>query len=129
MPYMNNKGTDQPAHPRTLISAFVVRCLYRILTTLAAAIISRLWLASVAAQAVFSLTWPLTFKAGFSLDMAHMRKPHAVCSCPDDFPLLLLLQQLDPAQRSEIILTGRKTEIRSNQKKMHLNWSTTKTTK
>ena len=25
--YMNNKGTDQPAHPRSLISAFVVRCL------------------------------------------------------------------------------------------------------
>ena len=25
--YVNNKGTDQPAHPRSLISAFVVRCL------------------------------------------------------------------------------------------------------
>ena len=24
---MNNKGADQPAHPRNLISAFVVRCL------------------------------------------------------------------------------------------------------
>ena len=27
MPYANNKGTDQPAHPHSLISAFVVRCL------------------------------------------------------------------------------------------------------
>ena len=27
MPYANNKGADQPAHPRSLISAFVVRCL------------------------------------------------------------------------------------------------------
>ena len=27
MPYANNKGTDQPAHPRSLISTFVVRCL------------------------------------------------------------------------------------------------------
>ena len=26
-PYENNKGADQPAHPRSLISAFVVRCL------------------------------------------------------------------------------------------------------
>ena len=26
MPYANNKGADQPAHPRSLISAFVVRC-------------------------------------------------------------------------------------------------------
>ena len=24
---VNNKGADQPAHPRSLISAFVVRCL------------------------------------------------------------------------------------------------------
>ena len=27
MPYANNKGADQPAHPHILISAFVVRCL------------------------------------------------------------------------------------------------------
>ena len=27
MPYANNKGADQPAHLRSLISAFVVRCL------------------------------------------------------------------------------------------------------
>ena len=25
--YANNKGADQPAHPRSLISAFIVRCL------------------------------------------------------------------------------------------------------
>ena len=27
IPYANNKGADQPAHPRILISTFVVRCL------------------------------------------------------------------------------------------------------
>ena len=27
MPYVNNKGADQPAHTRSLISTFVVRCL------------------------------------------------------------------------------------------------------
>ena len=27
MSYANNKGADQPAHPRSLISSFVVRCL------------------------------------------------------------------------------------------------------
>ena len=27
MSYANNKGADQPAHPRSLISAFIVRCL------------------------------------------------------------------------------------------------------
>ena len=30
MSYANNKGADQPAHPRSLISAFVVRHLDRI---------------------------------------------------------------------------------------------------
>ena len=27
MPYTNNKGADQPVHPHSLISAFVVCCL------------------------------------------------------------------------------------------------------
>ena len=27
MPYATNKDADQPAHPRSLISTFVVRCL------------------------------------------------------------------------------------------------------
>ena len=27
MPYATNKGADQPVHPRSLISTFVVRCL------------------------------------------------------------------------------------------------------
>ena len=34
-PYANNKGADQPAHPRSLISAFVVRCLGSIIPILA----------------------------------------------------------------------------------------------
>ena len=32
MPYPNNKGADQPAHPRSLISTFVVRCLDSIIS-------------------------------------------------------------------------------------------------
>ena len=27
LPYANNKGADQPAHPHSLICAFVIRCL------------------------------------------------------------------------------------------------------
>ena len=34
MPYANNKGADQPAHPRSLISAFVVRCQDRMVYSL-----------------------------------------------------------------------------------------------
>ena len=35
MPYVNNQGADQPAHPRSLISAFIVRCLDSIIPILA----------------------------------------------------------------------------------------------
>ena len=40
MPFAN-KGADQPAHPRSLISTFVVHCLDSILPLLAIAEISR----------------------------------------------------------------------------------------
>ena len=47
MPYANNKGADQPAHPRSLISAFVVRCLDSITSLVSILAISSLYLASV----------------------------------------------------------------------------------
>ena len=42
MSYTNNKGADQPAHSRSLISAFVVRCLDSIISLDSVAEISRL---------------------------------------------------------------------------------------
>ena len=42
MSYANNKGADQTAHPRSLISAFVVRCLDSIISLNSIAEISRL---------------------------------------------------------------------------------------
>ena len=42
MSYANNKGTDQPAHSRSLISAFVVHCLASTIPILAKSKISRL---------------------------------------------------------------------------------------
>ena len=42
MSYANNKGADQPAHPRSLISAFVVRCLDSIISLDSIVEISRL---------------------------------------------------------------------------------------
>ena len=41
MPYANNKGADQPAHPRSLISTFVVRCLNSLVCILAIPKVSR----------------------------------------------------------------------------------------
>ena len=42
MPYANNEGADQPTHPRSLISAFVVRCLDSITPLVVTFEISRL---------------------------------------------------------------------------------------
>ena len=42
MSYANNKGTDQTAHLRSLISAFAFRCLYSIISLDSVAEISRL---------------------------------------------------------------------------------------
>ena len=42
MPYANNKDADQPAHLRSLVSTFVVRCLYSIIPILAKSKISSL---------------------------------------------------------------------------------------
>ena len=58
--YANNKGADQPAHSRSLISAFVVRCLDSIISLDSIAEISRLYLASVAAQVGLCLAWSET---------------------------------------------------------------------
>ena len=63
--YANNKGTDQPAHPCSLISTFVVRCLESIIPLVYISEISRLQLASVAAQAGLCLIWSQTPKTGF----------------------------------------------------------------
>ena len=56
VPYANNKGADQPAHPRSLISAFVDRCLDSIIPLVSIFGISSLYLASVAVQAGLCLT-------------------------------------------------------------------------
>ena len=41
LPYANNKDTDEPAHSRSLISAFVIRSLDSIISLLAKSEISR----------------------------------------------------------------------------------------
>ena len=60
MSYANNKGADQPAHPHSLISTFVICCLDSIISLDSIAEISRLKLASVAAQAGLCLAWSET---------------------------------------------------------------------
>ena len=71
MSYANNKGADQPAHPHSLISAFVVCCLDTLISLDSIAEISRLYLASVAAQASLCLAWSETPEDTFCRVVAH----------------------------------------------------------
>ena len=70
--YANNKGADQPARPHSLISAFVVHCLDRIISLVSVTKISSLMLASVAEQASLRLTWSETPEDTFSRGAALM---------------------------------------------------------
>ena len=54
-PYANNKGADQPAHPRSLISAFVVCCLDSIITSRANRFES--YLIETHEDRFFNITW------------------------------------------------------------------------
>ena len=65
MPYSNNKGADQPAHPHSLISVFDVRFLDSIIPLVSISEISSLYLAPEAEQAGLRLHWSQTPKTGF----------------------------------------------------------------
>ena len=72
MSYVNNKGADQPAHQRSLMSVFVVCYLDSVMSLNSVTKIWSLMLASVAEQASLSLTWWETPEDMFSYDEAHM---------------------------------------------------------
>ena len=75
MSYANNKGAD----PRSLISAFVVRCLDSIKSLDSIAEISRLYLASEAAQFGLCLAWSETPEDTLCQDEAHIYFCIALC--------------------------------------------------
>ena len=63
LPYVNNKGADQPAHLRSLISAFVVCFLNSIISLVS--IQNLKTLVFVVEQTCLSLTWSQPPKIGF----------------------------------------------------------------
>ena len=63
--FANNKGADQPAHLRSLISTFVVHLLESTISRLATREFSNFLLVSVAEQAGLSLDFSETQKTGF----------------------------------------------------------------
>ena len=70
--HANNIGADQPAHPRSLISAFVVRCLDSVMSLVSVTKLSSLMLATVAEQASLSLIWSEISEDTFSHGEAHL---------------------------------------------------------
>ena len=66
---MNNTGADQPVHPCSLISAFVIRFLERIICKLAPGEIAIFQLVSVAEETGLKLALPDTPKTGFVVTM------------------------------------------------------------
>ena len=63
--FANNTGADQPAHPRGLISAFVIRFLESIICTLATGELSIFKLVYVAEETGLKLALLETQKTGF----------------------------------------------------------------
>ena len=90
MQYANNKGADQPAHPRSLVSTFVVRCLDSIIPLVSISEISSLYIASVAAQASLSLPWSQTPKTG-----SNVLQSLATVDCCFSHRHEFLMQKLD----------------------------------
>ena len=78
------QGADQPAHPRSLICPFVVRCLESITPVVAIPKISRLYLASVAEQTRLSLYRLHTAEDRFSHDVAQMFPITQICQKDKD---------------------------------------------
>ena len=63
--HANNKGTDQPARPRSLISAFIVRYLDAQFVVLATYKVSRSQTVYVAEQNDVKIAWSQATKASF----------------------------------------------------------------
>ena len=77
----NNKGADQPAHPRSLISAFVIRFLERIIFKFATSEISTFELVSVAEETDLKLALTETPKTGFLATRPNLCKPALQREC------------------------------------------------
>ena len=70
--YANNKDASQPAHPRSLISIFVILCLDSITPLASISEISSLNLVSAAVQSGLCPTWSETPEDRFSHDVAQL---------------------------------------------------------
>ena len=80
MPYANNKGADQPAHRRSVISTFVVPCLDSMICILALSRFQDFSLAFVAEQTGLNLTRSKILEDTFSRDVAQIMLTYGILS-------------------------------------------------
>ena len=73
--FANNTGADQPAHTRSLISAFVIRFLQSTICKLATDEISIFYLVSVAEETVLKLAFSETPKTGPNVSLIYGHEP------------------------------------------------------
>ena len=97
MLHVNNKDADQPAHPCSLISTFIVCCLNSIIPLVSVSKISSLYLVSVASQAGLSLPWSQilkTVRLRFSHDKAQFTPSWLSISLNIPFPFIKMHSQV-----------------------------------
>ena len=78
--FANNTGTDQPVHPNSLVSAFVIRFLESNIRNLAWGEISIFLLVSVVEETGLKLAFFWNPEDSFSHDEAHICYPYHVTS-------------------------------------------------
>ena len=94
--FVNNTCADQPAHRRSLISAFVIRFVKTIICQLATGEISIFWLVPVAEEAGLILALSETAKTGFLVSRPIWYQVDALSltvtafSCTLEFEMLVL---------------------------------------
>ena len=80
---MNNTGSDQPAHPGSLISTFVIRLLESIISILATSKISNFYLVSVAEET--GLNYPEDRFSRVEVHISISIHDFGTCADPESF--------------------------------------------
>ena len=111
MPYANNKGADQPAHLRGLISPFDVCCLDSIISLVSISEISSVQLASVAAQASLSLTWLKTSKTDPWIDHSEAARFKVFLKLNNSFILVNFESEPQHDKTNKVSVHPAKTQI------------------
>ena len=105
--FANNKGADQTVHPRSLISAYVIRLLKSTIAKLAANELSIFQLVSVAEQTGLSLVLSETPKTGFVVirPISYSDSENSIGCCQELQLLFVVLMYVSRFKSHESVLS------------------------